>query len=111
MPFDPHDRENLEEHFDKHGQDFDAATPEEYERFADAFIGRQPVVPPLHECFRSNGVRCIYDTQTEEYAVVDPSGIVVTYFRPFAAGRLPENQRPDGSHGYQTNWQYFRACC
>jgi hypothetical protein len=111
VPFDPYDRDYLLEHFDRHGADFGAETPEEYEAMADSFVGRRPIVPPLHDCIRSNGMRCFYDTQTQEYAVVYTWGIIATYFRPFAAGRLPEDERPDGSHGFLSNWEYFQAHC
>lgn len=111
MPFDPFDREYLEEHFDKHGLQVGASTPEEYDRMADAFVNRKPVQPPLYDCFRENGMRCVYDAQTGEYAVVYTWGTIATYFIPVAAGHLPEDERPEGSHGYLTNWQYFRAGC
>ena len=111
MPFDPHDREYMEEHFDRHGADLGASTPAEYEALADAFISRRPVEPPLHDCFRPNGMRCVYDTQTQEYAIVYTWGLICTYFRPTPGGHLPQHQRPIGWHEFTTNWDYFVARC
>jgi pyocin large subunit-like protein len=38
VPFDPFDREYLLQHFERHGADFGATTPEEYEALADRFM-------------------------------------------------------------------------
>jgi len=78
---------------------------------ADAFMGRNPVVPPLHECVRDNGMVCRYDTQTQEYAVKSTWGFIDTYFKP-----IPWRQAPPGTprrltHDYPTNWDYFQARC
>lgn len=78
---------------------------------ADSFLKRHPVTPPLFECVRDNGMKCRYDRETNEYAIVHSWGWIATYFRPVAAGHLPYEERPEGSHGYLTNLNYFRANC
>ena len=39
-------------HFQRHGHDLGAATEEEYEKMADAFMA-QPMNPDLHQCIRT----------------------------------------------------------
>jgi hypothetical protein len=46
------DEESRIDHFDKHGSDFDSATPEEYERAAVAFLAGDMTATML-ECIRS----------------------------------------------------------
>lgn len=111
MPFDPHDRDYLMQHFEDHGSDFGATTPEEYEAMADHFMTRCPVDPPLYECTRENGMICRYDSETQEYGARYTWGYIATYFRPIPAGHLPPDERPEFSHEYRTNMQYFRARC
>jgi pyocin large subunit-like protein len=111
VPFDPNDRADLLEHFGEHGKDFGAATPEEYEAMADGFMNRQPVIPPLYECIRPNGMICRYDSVTEEYGIKYTWGYIATYFKPVAAGHLPKHLRPVPSHGFRTNMEYFRQKC
>ena len=42
-------------HFSKHGRDFGAATEQDYEQMADAFM-RRALSPILQECIRGLGV-------------------------------------------------------
>lgn len=111
MPFDPTDRANLLQHFQDHGKDFGATTPEEYEAMADRFMARTPIVPPLYECTRPNRMVCRYDSATDEYGVKYSGGYLVTYFKPVAAGHLPRDLRPIPSHGFRTNMDYFKEKC
>ena len=99
MPFDPHDRPYLLQHFENHWDEFGAANPESYEAMAVAFMTR-PLAPPIFQCVRANGMICRYDSFSEESAVLYPWGYLATYFKPDPA-----------IHGYPTNLQYFRATC
>lgn len=111
MPFDPHDRADLLQHFAVHCKDIGAATPEDYERMADRFMTHRAVVFPLHECVRANGMVCRYDSETQEYGVKYSSGYIATYFIPVPAGHLPPDKRPPGTHGFRTNMDYYRDGC
>ena len=43
-------------HFTRHGHEFGAITPDEYEQMADAFmLAHGPLNADTHECFRPNG--------------------------------------------------------
>ncbi len=101
VPFDPFDREYLLLHFEAHGDDFGAATPEEYEAMADRFM-TQPLSSETKECIRPGPPRsiCRYNIKTEEYGVMRVNGWLVTYFRPSV-----------GEHGFASNLQYFRHRC
>ena len=101
MPFDPFDREYLLEHFEAHGDDFGATSPEEYEAMADRFMsGACP--PETKECTRLKLPRmvCRYNTVTGEYGVMRAGGWLVTYFK------LSTNE-----HGFASNLEYFRHRC
>jgi hypothetical protein len=111
VPFDPNDRTDFLQHFADHGRDFGSITPAAYEAMADHFMTRGPVVPPLYECTRPNGMVCRYDAATDEYGVKYSGGYLATYFRPVAAGHLPKHLRPVPSHGFRTNMDYFRNRC
>ena len=106
MPFSPYDPTELQEHFERHGQEFSAANQIDYEQMADAFWARV-VNPPLHECMRTNGMKCRYDTQTEEYSVLAKWGWVVTYFIPVPCSRMIV----ENCHGFASNWEYFEDSC
>lgn len=111
MPFDPHDRDDLLEHFANHGEDFGATTPQEYEAMADNFMTK-PRTLTIRECIRQpGGILCRYDLATEEYGVMDTGGRVITYFVPVPAPHLPPGIRPIWMHGHRTNLEYFHAHC
>jgi len=101
VPFDPFDREYLLLHFEAHGADFGAKTPEEYEAMADRFMA-QPKSPEMKECIRQSPFPtiCRYNTLTEEYGVIRVGGWLVTYFKPSI-----------GEYGFASNLQYFRHRC
>lgn len=103
MPFDPFDREYLLEHFNRHGADFGAATPEEYEAMADEFMYGERLAE-TRECTRPRPVPrmiCRYSTETEEYGVKREGEYLVTYFIPV----------PGDDHRFQTNLEYYRHKC
>jgi hypothetical protein len=90
----------LEDHFDSHRSDFDAASEEEYEDLADEFLGGRRRDSTL-ECKRTrNGDVIRYDTATREFGIVSHDGIIKTYFKPNPA-----------IHGEPTNLEYFHKEC
>lgn len=110
MPFDPHDPNDLLQHYADHGHQFGATTAQEYEEMADNFMTR-PIIPPMREHLRANGMRVRYDPSTDEFGVLYTWGYVATYFKPIPAPNIPVNQRTREMHGYRTNMQYFTAQC
>lgn len=95
-------RGQLLEHFYHHGAEFDAATPEEYQSLADAFLGG---LPPLgvQECARRrNGDLLRFDPNTQAFGVLSKTGFIRTYFKP-VPGLL--------GHGYRTNLMYWQEEC
>lgn len=70
---------DLADHFQKHGREMGAATEQEYEQLADAFLG-SPVRPPVVECERRNGDRVRCNPDTNEFGVIARSGVIRTYY-------------------------------
>ncbi len=72
----------LEIHFKKHGHKFGAATKEEYERLADAFLfGRMNA--STKECVRSNGAdRLRFDFVTVHFGVASVAPAFIRTFYP-----------------------------
>ena len=83
--FDPSE---LLDHFDRHGAEVGAASPEEYQWKADTFLGR-PLEPPIRECKRNNGDRVRFDPRTDEFGILSAHDVIRTYFtpKPRASGR------------------------
>jgi pyocin large subunit-like protein len=109
VPFDPHDRDYLMQHFLEHGHEFGAATADEYEQMADTFMNG-PCLPPMLQCSRANGARCMYDPRTGEYCVVASWGHIRTYFKPVRCADLEENDDSE-CHTEASNVAYFWARC
>jgi filamentous hemagglutinin len=86
-----------QDHFDRHGSDFGAATPEEYERQADDFLNG-PRGDEVLEKVRPNGDIVRYNPTTDEFGVTRADGTIRTYFKPDPA-----------VHPYPTNLDYFNA--
>jgi hypothetical protein len=98
VPFETSD--DRDEHFDKHKREFDAGlTAIEYESRADAFMSAKPVFY-MTECVHVYGGRARLNLVTNEYALVDSRGFLVTYFIANPA-----------IHGYQSNLEYHRSWC
>lgn len=71
--------EYLEDHFEKHGGDFDYNTMEEYEAGANAVI-QDPDV--LHKTEAEDGDDVYYLEDTNEFVIVSTDGYLRTYFKP-----------------------------
>ena len=69
----------LEQHFDKHGEEFDYATPEEYEQGANLVISNSNA---LHKVEAEDGDDIYYLEETNEFVVVSTDGYIRTYFKP-----------------------------
>ena len=71
----------LEQHFDKHGNEFDYATKEEYLEGANRVIQSPDA---LHKIEAEDGDDIYYLEETNEFVVVSTDGYIRTYFRPSA---------------------------
>jgi filamentous hemagglutinin len=89
----------LLQHFGDHGSDFNCADKYEYEGLAVAFASK-PLTARILELARASGNGHVvrFDQDTDEFAVVDRNGYVLTYYNPNPA-----------IHGKATNLDYFYA--
>ncbi len=71
----------LEQHFEKHGNEFEYATKEEYLAGANRVIQSPDV---LHKIEAEDGDDIYYLEETNEFVVVSTDGYIRTYFRPSA---------------------------
>lgn len=71
--------ELLESHFEKHGDEFDYATAEEYEQAASDVINSPDA---LHKTEKEDGDDVYYIPETNEFVVLSTSGFIRTYFKP-----------------------------
>ena len=69
----------LREHFDKHGNEFDYSSAEEYENGASAVINDPDA---LHKTEKDDGDDIYYLERTNELVIVSTDGYIRTYFRP-----------------------------
>jgi hypothetical protein len=91
-------RERLEQHFQKHGGEFHAASAEEYLRLAQALRDR-PAGGDVLELKRSDGVISRFDRASGAFLAFNADGTIRTFFRPNDGERYFERQasRPHGS--------------
>lgn len=71
----------LEQHFEKHGNEFEYATKEEYLAGANRVIQSPDA---LHKIEAEDGDDIYYLEETNEFVVVSTDGYIRTYFRPSA---------------------------
>lgn len=69
----------LNEHFKKHGDEFDYDTAEEYENGASAVVNDSDA---LHKTEKDDGDDIYYLERTNELVIVSTDGYIRTYFRP-----------------------------
>lgn len=69
----------LEQHFSKHGSEFDYATAEEYEKGASDVINSDDA---LHKTEAEDGDGIYYIEDTNEFVVLSTDGYIRTYFKP-----------------------------
>jgi len=90
---------DLMEHYNRHGAELGARTPQEYEDLADKFLGG-PGTASTHQCVRRNGDVVRYNPITNELGILSGAGVIKTYFEP-----------DPNIHGMPTNWDYFKRQC
>ncbi len=71
--------EYLEDHFKKHGAEFEYKTAEEYEAGANRVINTEGV---LHKIEKEDGDDVYYLEETNEFVIVSTDGYIRTYFKP-----------------------------
>lgn len=69
----------LDEHFEKHGGDFDYANAAEYEEGASAVVNSPKA---LHKTEKEDGDDVYYIEDTNEFVILSKSGYIRTYFKP-----------------------------
>ncbi len=69
----------LSEHFEKHGEDFEYETMEEYEAGANRVINSKDV---LHKIEAEDGDDVYYLENSNEFVIVSTDGYIRTYFKP-----------------------------
>lgn len=78
-------KNQLEQHFDKHGSEFDDYfgydTPEEYEAGANDVINNPDA---LYKTEKEDGDGVYYLEDTNEFVILSTDGYIRTYFRPSA---------------------------
>jgi pyocin large subunit-like protein len=100
--FDPgigfRSRERLEEHFQKHGAEFRAATADDYLHMAQELRDR-PAGGDVLELVRADGVVSRFDRTTGAFLAFDADGTIRTFFHPNDGERYFERQagRPHGA--------------
>jgi hypothetical protein len=84
-------RERLDEHFQKHGREFGAATLEDYLRLAQALRDR-PAGGDVLERVREDGVVTRFDRGSGAFIAFGDDGVIRTFFRPNDGARYFERQ-------------------
>lgn len=107
-------RDQLNNHFQRHGADFGAATPADYESLADTFLV-SPLSAPTLEHSRSNG-DCVRFNPTNDHFGIMRGNIIRTFFIPVRCATIPLAQRAIARaakqcHDYATNLLYYQAAC
>ena len=73
--------DTLQDHFDRHGPDFNSQSPEDYARQAQEFFKRG-VDERLPTKVDTDGTIRIYDPDTNEFGAYNADGTTRTYFKP-----------------------------
>lgn len=118
MPLVTKGFESVEErklHFRKHGDDFRASNPVDYEQMADVFLaGDKP--EGVYECIQTCGALLRYDPTSEAFGVLDAQLIIRTYFKPVPCAKVPFHERDAARqsgrcHTSPNNLVYFNSEC
>ncbi len=72
----------LQDHYDRHGQDFKAISPEDYARQAWEFLQRAKTEGLAVKQDESDGSLRVYDFKTRAFAAYNRNGTTKTYFKP-----------------------------
>ena len=76
-----HSRRQLDEHFAKHGQEFEPMTEQEYLRAAQA-LRDAPVGGAIEEIRRTDGTTSRYDRGSGAFIAFNADGTIRTFFKP-----------------------------
>ncbi len=104
---------SLARHYVDHGSDFGCASAVEYEVLADEFLG---AARPAHvqERLRTKGDIVRFDPITDSYGVIDPSGVIRTFFKPVPCASIADllkraaAKKAGRCHGHASNLVYFQ---
>lgn len=72
---------SLQDHFDRHGRDFNAKTPDDYARLAWEFLQRARA-GGLQLKLDEDGVLRVFDSRSGAFAAYNRNGTTKTYFKP-----------------------------
>lgn len=75
----------LQDHYERHGRDFQATSPEDYARQAWEFLQRAQREQWSVKRDEQDGVLRVYDPQTRAFAAYNRDGTTKTYFKPDSA--------------------------
>lgn len=89
------DTRRLEEHFEKHGAEFGAASRQDYLRLAQK-LRDAPVGGPILQAVRRDGVVTRFDRQTGAFIAFNANGVIRTFFRPNDGERYWRRQAERG---------------
>lgn len=76
-------------HFEKHGEEFDYVTKEEYLEGANRVIANKN---SLHKLEKEDGDDVYYLEETNEFVIVSTDGYLRTYFKPSAGKKYYDRQ-------------------
>jgi pyocin large subunit-like protein len=118
MPLLTNGFESIEQrklHFRKHGDDFRASNPDDYEQMADIFLAGDKR-EGVYECARACGAIIRYDPSSEAFGVLDANAFIRTYFKPIPCSEIPYHERESARqsgrcHTSLNNIAYFRSEC
>ncbi len=86
-----HSRQRLEEHFEKHGAEFGAGSPEQYLKLAQTLRDR-PAGGAVLEAVRDDGVVTRFDRRSGAFLAFDHDLEIRTFFRPHDGERYFQRQ-------------------
>jgi len=99
----------LSVHFGKHGEKAGAVSENDYEDKARNFLNT-PLQddPDIEDPCRTNGCVVRYNKRTNEFAIMTPTGKILTYYTPTRACDVDLSVYPvDQTHNFPTNYDYF----
>lgn len=93
---------SLQDHFDRHGRDFGAKTPDDYARLSWEFLSRGIDEGWPAKVDSSDGTIRLWDAKSRAFAAYNRDGTTKTYFKPGSSdyferqpGKLTKLKRPE----------------
>lgn len=93
---------SLQDHFDRHGRDFGAKTPDDYARLSWEFLNRAIDEGWPAKVDGSDGTIRVWDPKSRAFAAYNRNGTTKTYFKPGSSdyferqpGKLTKLKRPE----------------